>query len=147
MNDSETTIELLHALKDGRRKFREIANELGMAENTARSRYRKLKDAGVLEVTALVDPERLPGHQTALIGIKANTPDLVGAGERIRQLRGVVGVRVVTGRYDLIVEVLLKEDFGLLAFFTEELTKVKDVRDYETFVVYKSFGNKVPYVL
>ncbi|MDF1566837.1 MAG: Lrp/AsnC family transcriptional regulator [Spirochaetaceae bacterium] len=143
----DPNIDLFRALKDGRRKFREVAQDLGLAENTVRARYRKLKESGVLEVTALVDPEKLESHQTALVGMKVKSADLVNAGKRIASLKGVVNVRVVTGRYDLMVDVLLKEGFGLLEFFTQEVAKVEDVQDFETFVVYKSFGHKVPYVL
>jgi len=147
MIEDDPNIPLIRALKDGRRTFREVAEDLGVTENTVRARYRKLIEAGVLEVTTLVNPEKLRGHQTALVGMKVKSADLVSAGEKISALRGVVSVRVVTGRYDLMVEILLKEGFGLLEFFTGEVAKVSDVQDFETFVVYKSFGHKVPYVL
>ena len=147
MIPKDPNIQLYISLKDGRRTFREVAEELGVAENTVRSRYRKLTEAGVLEVTALVNPEMIEGHQLAIIGMKVNSSDLVGAAERISALKGIISVRVVTGRYDLMAEVLLREGFGLLEFFTEEMAKVNDIQDYETFVVYKSFGHKVPYVL
>ncbi len=140
-------IALFKALADGRRVFREVAEELGVTENTVRARYKKLVDAGVLEVTALVNPEKLDAHQCALVGIKVKSADLLSAGKAIAALRGVVNVRVVTGRYDLIAEVLLGNGFGLLEFFTEEVATVTDVQDFETFIVYKSFGLKVPYVL
>jgi Lrp/AsnC family transcriptional regulator for asnA, asnC and gidA len=35
----------------------------------------------------------------------------------------------------------------LLEFYTEEVSKIKDVQSVETFVVYKSYNLKVPYVL
>ena len=147
MHDEDPNIPLYRALSDGRRKFREVAEELGLAENTVRARFRKLEESGVLAVTAMVDPELLDGHLSALVGMKVKSADLVSAGEKIAGLRGVVSVRVVTGRYDLLVEVLLKEGFGLLEFFTKEVAKVDDVQDFETFVVYKAFGHRVPYVL
>jgi Lrp/AsnC family transcriptional regulator for asnA, asnC and gidA len=43
--------------------------------------------------------------------------------------------------------VLLNEDLGLLEFLTNEVSKIKDVYSTETFVVYKGFNLKVPYVL
>jgi len=64
-----------------------------------------------------------------------------------KKLRGVVSANVVTGRYDLILTVLLNENFGLLQFYTEEVSRIKDVQSVETFVVYKSYNLKVPYVL
>ena len=52
-----------------------------------------------------------------------------------------------SGRFDLILIVLLKTDFGLLEFYTEEVSKLKDVQSVETFVVYKSYNLKIPYVI
>jgi Lrp/AsnC family transcriptional regulator for asnA, asnC and gidA len=59
----------------------------------------------------------------------------------------VVSVSVVTGQYDLILVVLLKEGFGLLEFYTEHMSRIKGVRSVETFVVYKDYNFRVPYVL
>jgi Lrp/AsnC family transcriptional regulator for asnA, asnC and gidA len=53
---------------------------------------------------------------------------------------------VVTGRFDLLIMVLFKRGFGLLEFYTEEISKVTGVRSVETFVVYKSYNLKVPYM-
>jgi Lrp/AsnC family transcriptional regulator, regulator for asnA, asnC and gidA len=66
-------------------------------------------------------------------------------GEELSKLKGVISASIVTGRYDIIITVLLKEQFGLLEFLTGELSKVKDIQSTETFVVYKSFNLKVPY--
>jgi Lrp/AsnC family transcriptional regulator for asnA, asnC and gidA len=43
--------------------------------------------------------------------------------------------------------VLLKEGFGLLEFYTEEVAKIKGIQSVETFVIYKSYNLKVPYIL
>jgi Lrp/AsnC family transcriptional regulator for asnA, asnC and gidA len=72
---------------------------------------------------------------------------LVRKGEEFSRLRGVVAVCVVTGRYDLILTVLLNEELDLLKFYTEEVARVSEVRSAETFVVYKSYNARVPYVL
>ena len=73
--------------------------------------------------------------------------DLVKKGEEFSRLKGVISVSVVTGRFDLILTVLLKTGFGLLEFYTEEVSKLEDVQSVETFVVYKSYNLKIPYVL
>ena len=44
--------------------------------------------------------------------------------------------------------VLLNEEFGLLDFYTNEFSKCHDrVSSIETFIVYKGFSLKVPYIL
>ena len=56
---------------------------------------------------------------------------------------------VVTGRYDLIVQLVLSEEEGLslLDFFKHELVKVAEILEVETFVVYQSHNFWVPYNL
>ena len=54
---------------------------------------------------------------------------------------------LVTGKYDLIVEVLLNETFGLLDFYEEEFSKIDGIQNMETFVVVKNFHHRVPYAL
>ena len=143
----EVNLALLQHLRDGRKSFKEIAASLSIAENTVRSRVNQLTREGVLEISGLVDPEKLPGHQLVLVGVKLNTMHLVRKGEEFSRLRGVVAVCVVTGRYDLILTVLLNEELDLLKFYTEEVARVSEVRSAETFVVYKGYNARVPYVL
>ena len=73
--------------------------------------------------------------------------ELVKKGEEFSKLKGVVSVSVVTGRFDLILTVLLKEGFGLLEFYTKQVANLEGVQSVETFVVYKGYNLMVPYIL
>ena len=101
----------------------------------------------MLEISGLVDPDSISGLRAVMVGVKLKTMDLVKKGEEFSKLKGVVSVSVVTGRFDLILVVLLKSGFGLLEFYTDEVSKLKDVQSVETFVVYKSYNLKLPYIL
>ncbi len=144
MHIDEINIAIIHHLKDGRTSFKKIADDLQLSEGTIRGRVKKLREEGVLEISGLVDPEAIPEKFVIMIGIKLKTMDLVGKGEEFSKLRGVTSVCVVTGRFDLIVTVMLKKEFGMLEFYTEEVSKIEGVRSVETFVVYKSFNLKLP---
>ena len=144
MKIDSTNIDIIRELKNGKKSFKKIADRLDITENTVRARVNKLQEEGVLEICGLVDPEKLPGHRTVLIGIKLSQMNLVEKGEEISKLKGVITVTVVTGRYDLIILVLFNEGFGLLEFYTEEIAKIKGIDSVETFVVYKSYNLKVP---
>lgn len=147
MNQDEINLEIIKHLRQGRKAFKKIAEKLSLSENTVRSRVNKLTQEGILEVAGLVDPEAIPGHRLVIVGVKLNTMDLVKKGEEFSRLKGVVSVNVVTGRFDLILIVLLKESFGLLEFYNDEVAKLKEVQSVETFVVYKGYNMKVPYIL
>lgn len=140
----ETNLAIIRNLKDGRVPFKKIADELDVSEGTIRTRVRKLTDEGVLEITGLVDPESMPDMSVVLVGVKVKDMDLVKKGEEFSKLRGVTSVCVVTGRYDLLVTVLLNKDFNMLKFYTEEVSNIENVSSVESFVVYKSFNLKLP---
>ncbi len=138
-----TDIAIINELKDGRISFKTIAEGLGLAEGTVRTRVKRLRKDGVLDITGLVDPEALPDHSIVMIGIRVKDMDLVKKGKEFSELRGVISVAVVTGRFDLILTVMLKKGFGILEFYTEEASKIDKVQSVETFVVYKGFNMKV----
>lgn len=139
-----TDIAIINELKDGRVSFKTIAEQLQLAEGTVRSRVRRLREEGVLAITGLVDPEALPDHTVVLVGVRLKDMDLVKKGEEFSRLRGVISVSVVTGRFDLILTVMTNKTFGILQFYTDEVSKVDKVQSVETFVIYKSFNLKVP---
>lgn len=149
MKIDEMNISIIKQLRDGRKSYSAIAEELSVTENTVRSRVNKLIEENVLEVTGLVDPESLPGVQIVIMGVKLKTMDLGRKAEEFTRLKGVISAAVITGRYDLLVQVLLNEDeeYSLLEFFTKELVKIAEIQDVETFVVYQAYGLRVPYIL
>ena len=147
MNIDKINLALIKHLRDGRKSYKKIANEISVSENTVRSRVNKLIKEGILEITGLVDAEAMSDHRVVIVGVKLATMELVKKGEEFSRLKGVISVNVVTGRFDLILVVLLKPGFGLLEFYTEEVSKLSEVQSVETFVVYKSYNLKVPYIL
>jgi Lrp/AsnC family transcriptional regulator, regulator for asnA, asnC and gidA len=147
MKIDETNLAIIRHLRDGRKSFKKIANDLSITENTVRARITRLMDEGVLDIVGLVEPETLEGHSLVQIGIKLRTMDLVRKGKEFSKIKGVVSVSVVTGRFDLLATVLLNDQFNLLTFYTDEVSKIKGVESVETFVIYKSFNLKVPYIL
>jgi Lrp/AsnC family transcriptional regulator for asnA, asnC and gidA len=144
MDIDTINIAIINHLKDGRTSFTAIADDLHLSEGTVRGRVKKLCEEGVLEITGLVDPEMIPDKYVMMAGVTLKNLKLVEKAEEFSNLRGVTSVCVVTGRFDLIVTVLLTKDFGILEFYTEEISRIDDVRSVETFVVYKSFNLKVP---
>jgi Lrp/AsnC family transcriptional regulator for asnA, asnC and gidA len=147
MKIDDINIEIIKHLQDGRKSYKTIAQKLGISENTVRTRVSKLMQEGILEISGLVDPEAISGHRVVFVGVKLSTLNLVDKGKEFSKLRGVVSVSVVTGRFDLMLVVLLREGFNLLEFYTQEVYRLKGVRSVETFVVYKGYNLKVPYIL
>ena len=147
MDIDKNNLAIIKHLRNGRKSYKKIAEDLCVSENTVRARVQKLIGEGVLNISGRVNPESIDGHRVVIVGVKLQSMDLVKKGEAFSNLKGVVAVSVVTGRFDLILIVLLKPGFGLLEFYTEEVSKISDVQSVETFVVYKSYNLEVPYIL
>jgi len=147
MKVDEINRKIIRQLRDGRKSFGEIAKKLSITPNTIRGRVKKLISNGVLGITGVIDPGKMDNHFLAIIGVKLRNMNLVKKGEEFSKLKGVVSVGIVTGQFDLILIVLLNDDFNLLEFLTKEVSKIKAVYSTETFVVYKTFNLKVPYIL
>lgn len=147
MKIDETNLAIIKHLRQGRKSFKKISEDLDITENTVRARVNKLTEEGILEISGLVDFESIPGHRLVMVGVKLATMNLVKKGKEFSKLKGVVSVSVVTGRFDLILIVLINEGFGLLEFYTEEVSRIKMVQSVETFVVYKAYNLKIPYIL
>jgi Lrp/AsnC family transcriptional regulator for asnA, asnC and gidA len=125
---------------DGRAGNSTIAKKLGVAEGTVRQRVRKLTESGVVRVSAMVNPEIISEHQLCVIGIKVEeSKRLEARAKDVSRLPEVRSVAIVTGRYDLIVEVLVDSNRGLIRFLSESLAQVSGIQSSETFLLLKTY--------
>jgi Lrp/AsnC family transcriptional regulator for asnA, asnC and gidA len=143
----DINLSIIKELRNGRKSFKRIADQLQLTENTVRSRVNKMMQSGLLDINGQVDIEQIPHHQLVIIGVKLKTTDMFKKGQEFSQVKGVVSVSVVTGRYDLILLVIFNEEYGLQEFYAQEVSRIEDVQSLETFVVYKGYNLKVPYIL
>lgn len=143
----KTGLQIVRLLQNGRRSFKEIGLEMGLSEATIRSKVAKMIQDGLVDIKALVSTKSLePGHQTAYIGMRLKSPSLKELAEKLSRLPGVISVAVVTGRYDLILTVMLTPELTLIDFFNHMLERHSDgIRSNETFLVYEEVNLKVPY--
>jgi len=121
-----------------------VADLVGVSEGTIRTRIKKLKEAGILQIRALINPEVLANKQLVLIGIKVTEARLLDAKAReVSALSGVLSVSIASGRYDLLVEVLTDSNRGLVRFLTEGLATIAGIQSSESFIMLKSYGKFV----
>lgn len=150
MNDSridKESLKLVRLLQSGRRSYKEIGQELGLSEATIRSKVNRLTGEGLVAIKALISSSSLDaGYQTAYIGVRLKSPAVKKMAEALSELPGVISVALVTGRYDLILTVLLSPDNGLMEFFNTMLEQYSEsILSNETFLVYEQVDLKLPY--
>lgn len=121
-----------------------IADAVNVSEGTVRGRIKKLKEAGILQVRALINPDVLANKQLVLIGMQvAESRLLETKAAEVATLAGVQSVAIVSGRYDLIAEVLTDSNRGLVRFLTEDLSKISGIQSSESFIMLRSYNKFV----
>lgn len=137
---------LAELAQDGQAGAGELAERLGVTAPTIRTRVRNMVAQGLMRVAGLVDPFQVRGLTVAMVGIKLMSHmQLDEKMEEISRLPDVNWVAVVTGRYDILVEVVLTEDIGdLYSFLDRDLSSVGGIASSESFVVMKARRKWIP---
>jgi Lrp/AsnC family transcriptional regulator for asnA, asnC and gidA len=127
---------------DGRAPTARIAEKLDISTPTVRSRMQALFRAGILRVAGLVNLSSVSELTTALIGINIESRGRLSQQlEKITSLKQVHWAAVVTGRFDVIAEVIVRDGTEDLYTFTAvDLPRIGRVTHCETFVVMRASG-------
>lgn len=140
-----TDLKIMSLLGENSRfSNREIARRIGITEGTVRNRLDRLTEEGVLHTTALVNIEKFPDLYMAFVGVKIDGRRLTDCAAQIEQLPSVFTTMIVTGRYDLFAVVLAHTHKTLVDFVTDQLSKVPGIKDSETYMVLKNYGQWIP---
>ena len=131
----EIDLYLLAALrKGGREAFSQIAEQLKVSPGMIRQRYNRLVEDGYLKVVAITNPIQRGFKTMALIGVHTDGYRMLDVADKIAKLDEVVFLVVVSGRYDIMIEVFCRDHEDLLKFITEKLYSIEGVRETETFM-------------
>ncbi|MFC7328516.1 Lrp/AsnC family transcriptional regulator [Marinactinospora rubrisoli] len=90
-----------HLQRDGRASYAELARNVGLSQAAARSRVVRLIDAGVVHVTALIEPSAVGANEHLGFGLRCRG-DAEAIAARLGALAGVSFVSTGFGRYDIV---------------------------------------------
>lgn len=121
--------------QDGRRTYATISKAVGLSEAAVRQRVQRLLDAGVVQIVAVTDPLQLGFPRQAMIGIRT-TGDLERIADRLAALDEVDYVVITAGSFDLLTEVVCRNDDHLLDTL-QRMRAVDGVVATEAFVYLK----------
>jgi len=119
---------------DGRIAFAQIAQQLNVSPGMIRVRYNRLAELGVLKVVAITNPLRMGYTTMAMIGIRTDGERMLEVAEKVSAFEEVIYLIVVSGRFDIMCEVVCRDHAHLLRFLTEKLYSVEGVRESESFM-------------
>ena len=129
--------------EDGRAAYDVIAQKLGVSGGTIRNRVARMRDAGMLRIVAVVDPVAVDYESDAMLGIRT-APGVAPAevAERLDPHGAVVYIMWVSGRYDLLVEVVCDEETELAQFLNEHVHGQPDIAHVEVMTRIGMFKNQ-----
>ena len=135
---------IIDILRKGNEPNNTIARRLDISEGTVRARIKRLREAGILTVRALINPDFL--ESTQLVHVAMNVAEsrlLEHKAEEVAALKNVLSVSITSGRYDLIAEVLVDSNRGLVDFLTRELSRIDGISRSESFIFLRNYGKFV----
>lgn len=124
--------------RDGRRPYTEMAAELGVSEGTVRNRVYRLLDEQIIQIVGQVDPAQFGFDAPAMMGITVQPAEIEKAAEQIAAFPEVSYLLMVSGGYDLIVEVMCRDRQHLTTFLNQSLRKVPGVSGIHTFLILRT---------
>ena len=136
--------EIIRILQDdGRAAYDVIGQKLGVSGGTIRNRVARMREAGILRIVALVDPVAVDYESDAMLGIKT-APGIAPAevAERLDPHPAVVYIMWVSGRYDLLVEVVCDEESELAIFLNQHVHSRSDIAHVEVMTRIDMFKNQ-----
>ena len=129
--------------EDGRLPYQDIAKALKVSEGTIRNRVQSMKKSGALKIVALTDPMAIRYQADAMIGIKVASPSTPrDAAERLAQLGEVVYVLWVSGRFDLLIEVVCESSQAFQKFLEQHCFGQPDIDQIEVMSGIEMFKNQ-----
>lgn len=128
---------------DGRLPYKDIATALKVSEGTIRNRVQSMKQSGALKIVALTDPMAIRYKADAMIGIKVASPATPRkVAERLSLYAEVVYVLWVSGRYDLLIEVVCDSSQSFQTFIEKHCFGSDDIDQIEVMTGIEMFKNQ-----
>ena len=128
---------------DGRLPYDEIAARLSVSAGTVRNRVTRMREAGLLQIVAVVDPLAVDYETDAMLGIKTAPgipPQQVA--DRLAGYSAVVYIIWVSGQFDLLIEVVCDEEVEFTDFLNRVIYSHADIAHVEIMTRIGMFKNQ-----
>ena len=132
-------LAIVRLLQDqGRTTNAHIARTLGVSEPTVRKRIDRLMADEIIKVVAVLNPRKTGYATDVLVGISVEPGSLLTVGEALSRCEEVVYLGYTTGRHDILVEMLFRDDEALFEFLNSRLPPLGPIIGTETYHVLRT---------
>lgn len=125
--------------RNGRRAYTEIAKTLEVSEGTVRNRVARLVDDKIIQIVGMADPYQLGFDAPAIIGVSVSPQQMDEVARKLAALPQVSYLVMVSGEYDLLVEVMCKDRDELTKILNEKVRPIAGVTRTQTFFILHTY--------
>jgi len=132
-----TDIKIVNLLLgDGRMSASEISRRMtDISERAVRYRIDRMIDAGVMQISAVVNPESLGFNIKADVWLEVESDLILEVARKLAAFENVTYVACSIGQNDISVQVVAKDTAEIYHFVTEVIRKISGVRKTTTSIV------------
>jgi Lrp/AsnC family transcriptional regulator for asnA, asnC and gidA len=117
---------------DGRKSYSDIGRAVELSEAAVRQRVQKLIESGVMQIVAITDPMQMGFARQAMIGIRTSG-DSRAVADALSSIPAVEYVVITAGSFDILAEVVCKDDNDLLELLNGTIRVTPGVVETEVF--------------
>ena len=125
--------------KNGRIPYTEISQNLDVSEGTVRNRINRLLNEGVLRIVGIADPVKMGYALAAMIAINVHGAKGEEVATHIATLPEVSDVLMISGEFDLMVQIYCRDSEHLSVFINSALRTIPGVSQTQTFIIMKTY--------
>jgi len=115
-------------MQDGRKSFRQIAREINVSTPTVESRFRTLKESGIIRnIEPVFDMEKIEQKMSALVYLKVNPSRLSDIVNSLYSISDVKSLHTITGDYDMIVKIIGEGVEDLEYILREKISSIEGI--------------------
>lgn len=139
----KTDRKILAALqRNARASLQEIGQEVGLSPSPCWTRIKRMEDEGVIEgYTVRLNPQALGLNDTVLLMVTLNSHSdntLEKFGEQLATIPEVVEAHLVSGTYDYLLRVMVKDTRDYERLLREKLYKIKGIQHSQSMFVLRT---------
>ncbi len=122
-------------LEDGRMPSSEIARRTGLSERVVRYRIDQMVQLGVIQISAVVNPEAFGLTVKADVWMEVDSDQIVAVARKLAKLDSVTYVACSIGENDISIQLVSSDTQEIYHFVTEVVRKIPGVRKTTTSIV------------
>lgn len=124
---------------DGRAEWQQISNVVEASESTVLRRTQRMIESGSVRVVGIADPVRCGFGHWVILQIRCEVGAVLRVARSLKERSDVRYVSLITGAYDIVVELIVSSREHLSRVMLEELPRVEGIRETTTRMVLRNF--------